>query len=217
MMLFSVFIFTGALFNLTKSALGRLPMALAASTRKSYSAMFRTFLAFLVFCQLQFHQVNVNVLLAFLECLVVNNVRHSQLLNYMSAIKTMSSAYDLSLPDINHPKLAMYLKSIQKSSPFHVKLHHIIDIPFLSSIVQKCDLTYLGFVFKACYLTAFFGFFRLSNLVPHTIAQFSVLKHLTRGDVFFDNKFVTILLKWSNCKMQVTFPSIMPKLAMRLS
>ena len=136
-----VFSFIGFLSNLTLSAFGRLPFALADSTRKSYTAMFRTFLAFLVFCRLEIHQVNVNLILAFLECLVVNKVKYSQLLNYISAIKTMSSAYDINLCGLDHPRLHLYLKSIQKASPFHVKMHHIIDIPFLKAIVEKCDLT----------------------------------------------------------------------------
>ena len=187
----------GTLQSLAKSAQSRLPLALAPSTRRSYFTMFRTFLAFLTFCNVPCHQVNVTVLLAFCECLVVNNVKHAQLLNYLSAIKTMSFTYDLHISDLTHPKLHLYLKSIQKSAPFSVKLHHIIDIELLTSIVNKCDSTYLGYVFKTCYLIAFFGFFRLSNLVPHCPSEFSFLKHLTRGDVFFHSDFLIILLKWS--------------------
>ena len=51
----------------------------------------------------------------------------------------------------------------------------------------------MGHIFKAVYLTAFFGFLRLSNLVPHSVATYSQLKHLSKGDAFL----VTILLKWS--------------------
>ena len=146
---------------MTLSAHTRLPLALAQSTRRSCSAMFRTFMAFLTFCKVPSQQVNVNVLIAFLECLVVNNVKNSQLSNYVSAIKTMSSAYDLSIPDLNNSKLHIYLKSTQKSSPFSVKLHHIIHIQLRTSITETCESTYLGHVFRALHLIAFFGFFRL--------------------------------------------------------
>ena len=98
------FYFLGLLSTLTKSAFSRLPLALAESTRKSYSTMFTTFLAFMIFYHIEIYQVNVTILLAFLECLVVNNVKHSQLLNYMSAIKTMSSAYGMSIPDMDDPR-----------------------------------------------------------------------------------------------------------------
>ena len=159
--------------------------------------MFRLFLAFLCFSKASSSQVNVNVLLAFLEFLVFNSVKHSQLLNYLSAIKTMASIYDWHIPDLKHVKIQLYLKLIKKTAPFCVKLHHIIDITFLTSLVSKCDSTYMGSIFKAVYLTAFFGFFRLSNLVPHTVASFSMLKHLTRGDIFFSSSHAIVLLKWS--------------------
>ena len=43
----------------------------------------------------------------------------------------------------------------------------------------------------------FFGFFRLSNIAPHTKAEFDSTKHITGGDVFFLENEVRMLLKWS--------------------
>ena len=86
------FLFSGLIQNLSQAAQSRLPLALAESTRRSYSSMFRVFMAFTVFCHVKMSQVNVEVLLAFLECLVVNNVKHSQFLNYLSTLKTCSIA-----------------------------------------------------------------------------------------------------------------------------
>ena len=56
---------------------------------------------------------------------------------------------------------------------------------------------YMGQTFKSMYLLAFFSFLQLSNLVPHTKTQFSPLKHLTPGDLFFKKDSAVILLKWS--------------------
>ena len=50
---------------------------------------------------------------------------------------------------------------------------------------------------KAIFLTAFFGFFRMSNLAPHSIAEFDTSRHFTGGDIFFQKKFVKLLLKCS--------------------
>ena len=47
------------------------------------------------------------------------------------------------------------------------------------------------------YLLSFFSFLRLSNLVIHTITQFSLLKHLAQGDLIFRPDKVIVLLKWS--------------------
>ena len=53
---------------------------------KAYGAMFKTFLAFVVFMHWDLHYVNVLSLLRFLECLPFSGVKHNQMANYMSAI-----------------------------------------------------------------------------------------------------------------------------------
>ena len=55
----------------------------------------------------------------------------------------------------------------------------------------------MGAIFKAMYLLAFFGFLRLSNLAPVNVKDFSPFKHLAKGDIFFSDAYVTILIKWS--------------------
>ena len=46
-------------------------------------------------------------------------------------------------------------------------------------------------------LIAFFGCFRLSNLVPSSKGKFDPCKHLKRDDIRFDNDLVLIFYKWS--------------------
>ena len=70
-------------------------------------------------------------------------------------------------------------------------------LTFLTKIYLTCDNTYQGQPFKVAYLLGFFGFLRMSNLCPHSASSFDFLKHLTRGDIFFDNSSAKILLKWS--------------------
>ena len=53
-------------------------------------------------------------------------------------------------------------------------------------------------MYKALYLLAFFGFFRISNLVPISILSFHIGKQLYRGDVLFEqNMQAVIIVKWS--------------------
>ena len=56
---------------------------------------------------------------------------------------------------------------------------------------------HLGFIFKAVYLTAFFSFLRISNLVSHSISSYSHLKQLARADVMFAHPGATLLISWS--------------------
>ena len=46
-------------------------------------------------------------------------------------------------------------------------------------------------------LLAFFGCFRISNLVPPSKGKFDPLKHLKRDDIKFEKDFVLIYYKWS--------------------
>ena len=68
-----------------------------------------------------------------------------------------------------------------------------MDVNTLKKSVHWCDHFYMGIVYKAVFLTAFFGFLRLSNLAPHSHLSFDPSRHVTGGDVIF----VKIILKWS--------------------
>ena len=178
-------------------ATSRLSCTFAESTKRAYSSMFRVFVAFVVFMTWDIHQVTVLQLLCFLECLLYNGVKAPQMANYLSAIKTKFTILGLDVACFADARLKYYQKAVQLHSPMQVKLKKVIDVSLLHKIVQQCNYTYMGQVFKAVYLTSFYVFLRLSNLVPHSVQQFSTLKHLARGDVIFHPSKVVILLKWS--------------------
>ena len=59
-------------------------------------------------------------------------------------------------------------------------------------------------------LMAFFGCFRLSNLVPSSKSKFDPLKHLKRDDVRFENDLVLIFYKWSKTNQHCSKVSWVP-------
>ena len=180
---------------MSQLATSRLSHAFAESTKKAYSSMFKVFVAFALFMSWDIHQVTVLQLLCFLECLQYNGVKVSQMANYLSAIKTKFIILGLDVVSFADPRLKYYQRAVQLHSPLQVKLKKVIDVPLLHRIVQQCNYTYMGQVFKAVYLLSFYSFPRLSNLVPHSVQQFSALRHLARGDVMFHPNKVVILLK----------------------
>ena len=103
----------------------------------------------------------------FLECFHYNRVKHLQMANYLSAIKTTFLLYGLDVACFADARLKYYQKSIQIHAPLSVKLKKVIDISLLKSIVEQCDYTYMGQFFKCIYLLSFYSFSRMSNLVPH--------------------------------------------------
>ena len=120
-------------------------------------------------------------LLCFLECLNYNEVKQPHMANYLSAIKTQFLLCSLDVACFTDARLKLYLKAVQRHTPLVIKLNKIIDISMLTQIVEKCDYTYTGQIFKALYLLSFYSFLHISNLVPHAVSKFSPLKHLARG------------------------------------
>ena len=147
--------------------------------------------------QINLVEVNFCHLLAFLECLHWNGMKCSQIQNHLSAVKSYYVRLALPVAVFDSPQITMYLKSLQKTAPFSVRLPNLIDVALLKELIAKCQLTYMGDIFKAVYLLGFFGFLRLSNLVPHSLTSYSHLKHLSKGDFFFTPTEGIVLLKWT--------------------
>ena len=134
---------------------------------------------------MQLRDIIAVVALSFLEFLTENAVSHTSIANYISAIKANLSLHGLPTVAFLDPRIAYFQRSLTLNKPYAPALKKIIDIPLLQAITATCDTMWMGQIFKALYLTAFFSFLRISNLVPHSIQAFSPLEQITRGDVFF--------------------------------
>ena len=72
-----------ALTEWSAKATSRLHLAFRSKTYKAYTTMFRTFVAFCILTKSCIENVNVNVIMSFLECLVSNAVSPCMLANYV--------------------------------------------------------------------------------------------------------------------------------------
>ena len=183
--------------RLSTKANARLKGAFRPSTAKAYSVMFRTFVSFCVYMSIAVESVDVNGLLAFLECLKYNKTSVNMLANYLAAIRANFHVLGLNARILEDKRLKYYLKSIKLNRPVCVSTKNVISLENLHKIVHCCDTLYMGPIFKAVFLVAFFGFFRLSDLAPHSFSSFDISRHLAAGDIFFSKKFVKILVKWT--------------------
>ena len=84
----------------------------------------------------------------------------------------------------------------QLSRPVRQKLPFTIEhLILFYNYLDLCDMKNL-----ACWcamLLAFFGCFRLSNLVPISKRKFDPLKNLKRDDIRFESNLVLVYYKWS--------------------
>ena len=150
--------------------------AFADSTRRSYSNMFRNFLAFINFLDVNIRNISPPHILAFLEFLVFNKISTSQISNYLAAIKAKFALFALDTSPFFDPRIKYYTRALARQAPLTIRLKTIIDIPLLTNIVQQCEHFYMGYVFQAAFLLAFFAFFRISKLVPNTMSAYDPLK-----------------------------------------
>ena len=186
-----------ALEILSEKAASRTQVAYRPKTKQDYKRMFEVFMAFCIHMRVLLHSVDVKILLSFLECLVGNNCTYSMLCNYVSAIKASFVLYDLPHDLLDHPRLKLFLKSVRINRPVTLVPHNIIDLDMLEKISVACDSLKSAKVFRAIFLTGFFGFLRLSNLAPHSLDTFDYTRHLTGKDLFFNHKLVKIMVKWT--------------------
>ena len=147
-----------------------------------------------MFAKVPLSEISVSVALSYLEFLVENDVSVNIIKNHIAAIKAMCIVHNLEYGAWEHPKVSYFVKSLRLHRPMALPKRNIIDINTLKKMVLLCNQFSDPWV---VILTAFFGFFRLSNIAPHAKAEFDSTKHFTGGDLFFLQNEVRLLLKWS--------------------
>ena len=154
-------------------------------------------MSFCCYASVNLHFLSPQIILAFLEFLTFNKISHAGITNFLSAIKTKLSNFGLDISCFQDPRIKVYNKAILRHSQFNPNIKAIIDIPMLTRLVHQCDSMHMGTIFKAAFLTSFFSFLRISNLVPHSISSFDYMNQLARADVIFAPPGAYILIKWS--------------------
>ena len=183
--------------SLSSKAAERLHLAFRPKTRSAYASMFMTFMAFCIYTKACIINVNVKVVLSFLECSVVNSCSYCMVANYVLAIKANCVLYDLPFQVLDHPQVKYFLKALKINRPLKVKSNNVITIPWLIEISKACEGFTSGLIYRAALILGFFAFSGLSNLAPHALADFDPTRHLTGQDVFFTKKYAKVLIKWS--------------------
>ena len=182
-----------ALLNLAGS---RVTSAYRPKTLKAHHLHFTLFLHFLQFIDQDILLISHSSILAFIELLCFNNLSLRSIQAYLSSIKSKCRSLSLPLEPFTHHSVALALRSIALNVPSIRRVKGIFDLQSLSSIIYTCSSLPLGPIYKALFLTAFFTFFRLSNLVPNSVSSFFPLSHLCRADFIPHHDFATLIVKW---------------------
>ena len=141
--------------------------------------------------------IEVNTVLMFIEFLTYSGLKHALILNNISAIKSQLKWFEIPHPAFDHVKVKLMLKAVSVSIRNPPKFKGIFNISSLTEIIKLCDLLPHPLVFRTIYLFAFFGFLRISNLLPPSRLSFDHRKQLCRGDILVHSSHAVVLVKWS--------------------
>ena len=166
------------------------------STTSAQLLHFRTFLAYLLFMDLPIH-ISVHNILTFAAYLYQNHISPRVISTYLSSIQARAKFFNWDVTPFTHPSISRYIRSITINSPFNPTPRGVFDLHTLYNISISCDILHDPILFRAIFLTAFFGFLRMSNIAPHSSSKFDQNRHFLRQDFIFAPPGDHLLLKWT--------------------
>ena len=166
------------------------------STVSARNGHFRTFLAFLTFLQLPI-VINVHNILIFLEYLHNNTISPKVIRNYLSSISALALHFNLDPRPTKYEMVLRFLRSISINSIFSPTPRGIFSIEMLYHISLACDILPDPILYRSIFLLAYFGFLRMSNIAPHSLAAFDSSKHFLQQDLRFFPPGTHLIIKWT--------------------
>eukprot|EP00731_Ephydatia_muelleri_P000372 Em0001g372a len=198
--------------NLDTSLQGYFRNGLAPSTHRSYDCALRRFNSFCVLYNVSDPFPVTEKLLCYFSTKLANDGLAPQTIKvYLSAIRSMQLSLGLPLPreESSLPVLKRVLDGIRRTRASECRAPRI-RLPITVGVLRQIH-TALGagisepdgLAFWAIATSAFFGFFRLGELLMGSETEYSPANHLSWGDVALDAKvaanMVKIHLKKSKC------------------
>ena len=162
----------------------RIAKGLRPRTFQAYKTAFRLYVAFMVFMGLHTPYDLKNVVI-FLEFLAQKDLRAPSLRNYLSVLKHYFGLFGWPTMALSSRKVLLMVKSVHMNARLKIRVKSVFTIPMLEKLIKFVTKCTNGTSFKAVFLTAFFGFFRLASLVPNSVQSFDKTRYLTYGDLIF--------------------------------
>ena len=85
-------------------------------------------------------QVDIYLLLSFMEFLHQNGHSKSNIANYMAAVRTLHIVQGLSTHPFRDQRIPLYLKALKITAPFSPATRPTLDIQTLKSLLLICDI-----------------------------------------------------------------------------
>ena len=177
-------------------AMGTVQKGFRPHTRAQYIKQFKLFVAFMLQYKCKKWD-SVSSVLCFLEFLAANALTFRVINNYMSALKHHFARYSWGIDVFESPLVRKFLRGLQYTVPPNPQPKGLFSLNQIHEISQLCESFESSLTYRAAYLLAFYGLFRISNLAPVSSTQFDKKRHLLQSDITFAPPGVHIKIKWA--------------------
>ena len=150
----------------------------------SYQASFRLSLALMVYLEIQ-EIDSVQAVSLFVEYLAQQGLRAQIITNYVSVLQHYFAVFNLCSASLDHRLIHMAIRAVAYNAPVAVKVKGVLTITNLKDLRQAAEHLPDPPVYKAVMLLGSVGFYRLSTLVPSSVAPFSSGGFPTHGDIIW--------------------------------
>ena len=174
----------------------RVNRAFRLRTLAAYTQKFKSYLAFLVHTRKDKPDALKSVTL-FLEYLAQQGLRAPTLTNYVTVLRHFLSVFHMDTNVLENRLVKLAIRAVAYNAPLSFKIKGILSITQLRLLIQTLVHSSDREVYQAIFLMVFFGFYRLSSLVPSAKAGFSPSQFLTQGDVIWRPPGAHVITKCS--------------------
>ena len=182
-----------ALLSLRKCARLRRRQAWRPSTRRNLRSAQTTFIQFTV------ERPSVDDIGAFVELLVRSKKATNTIKNYISAIKQMYDEHGASQMACVFRSVAWrtMIKGLMYTSRPCIDARTAMDRADLEAMVMCCA-TKVGLLpLRVALVFGYFGYLRISNMVPETLTAFDPDRSTTWAEVIPKKEGIILMLKWT--------------------
>ena len=117
--------------------------------------------------------------------------------NYLSSIPALASYFNFDPRPTRHEMVLRFLRSISINSTFSPTPRGIFSIEMLYHISLACDKLPDPILYRSIFLLPYFGFLRMSNIAPHSLAAFDSSKHFLCQHLIFGPPGAHLIIKWT--------------------
>ena len=171
----------------------RVDTGLRGKTRRDYENKFRLFVAVSVYVGASSLD-SVKTVSVFLEYLITRGLRAQTLQSYITALKYYFQRFNLNVEALEHKSVALGIRSVAINAPVTMAIKSTFTITMLGQLVQAARQLHDGELYVCAWLLGFFGFYRLSSLVPPN-SRFDSSRYPVGADVVLGPPGARIITK----------------------